>query len=605
MIEAQEPRSNHPRIYPLVGDSGNERVLKEWLTAHDAYRLVDEDEPVTAGEFDLCIVDQAGLEEFKDELKTVKSDAKPTLLPVLLLVPEAREEIIETDQGKIADNVLRTTVDEIVSLPMRQIELEWRIRALIRLRNQSLELTSITKKLRRFKQAVEASGHAIFITDPGGEIEYVNPAFEEITGYEKAEILGKTPDILQSGETSEEYYERLWTTITAGEIWEAEIVDRRKDGTQYTAYQTIAPITDDEGDILAYVAVQTDVTERKELRDRLKRHRDIVQRLDEPIMLQDDAGQFQLVNEALTEFAGLPEEKLLGGDEFLFMDTEAAETIRQKKRETVETESVIGYSISPEFKRSDREAIFNTRRYPYYDEDGDLSGTIAICRNVTDLEEQRRQLRVMDNILRHNLRNDLTVIRGLADEIRSQASGETAAIADEIVDHADALMVTGEKSRSITNLLSEEPETKTVDITEMVRSIAKEINASDLDTEVTVEAPDHVVASATLKIGEAIEELVRNAIIHNDREEPSIEIRVQTDDDTAKISVIDDGPGMSGMDQDVLKTGRAIDDLYHGSGLGLWLVYWIVNRSDGSIDVAEIEPRGTKVTVALAISSDQ
>lgn len=600
----ETPRSEPLRIYPLVGDSGNERVLKEWLTGHDTYRLADEDEPVTAGEFDLCIVDRGGLEAFKDELMTVKSDVEPVLLPVLLLVPETREGIIDTDQGEIADNVLRTAIDEIVSLPMRQIELEWRIQALLRLRNQSLELTSTTKKLRWFKEAVEAAGHAIFITDPDGEIEYVNPAFEEITGYEQAEVLGETPDILQSGEMPTKYYERLWATITAGDIWEAEIIDRRKDGTQYTAYQTIAPITD-EGEILAYVAVQTDITERKELRDRLKRHRDIVQRLEDPIMLQDKTGQFRLVNEALTEFAGLPEEELLGEDEFLFMDTEVAETIDRKKQEAIETKSAVGYSITPEFKHSDKEAIFNTSRYPYYDEDSDLAGTIAICRDVTDLEERTRQLRVMDNILRHNLRNDLTVIRGLADEIRSHASGETAEMADEIVTHADALMSTGEKSRSITDLLSEESETKSIDIAEMIRSITSEVKLSDFNAEITVEAPNRIVASATVKIGEAIEELVRNAIIHNDREEPSVELRVQADADTVKIHVIDDGPGMSEMDRDVLKTGRAIDDLYHGSGLGLWLVYWIVNRSDGSIDVTEVESWGTNVTVTLPAASTQ
>ncbi len=605
MMETEKERSEPPRIYSLVGDSGNKRVLKEWLTAHDTYQLADDDKPVTAGAFDLCIVDQTGLEKLQGELRTAKSDAKPVLLPVLLLMPETREEIIETDRGEVADNVLRGAIDEIVSLPIRQIELEWRIRALLRLRNQSLELMSKTKKLRRFKEAVEASGHAIFITDPDGEIEYVNPAFEEITGHEQSEILGDTPDVLQSGEMSEEYYEQLWETITAGDIWETEIVDSRKDGTQYTAHQTIAPITDDEGEILAYVAVQTDVTERKELRDRLKRHRDIVQRLDDPIMLQDEAGQFRLVNEALTEFAGLSEEELLGEDESLFMDTETAETIRQKKQNVIETESTVGYSVSPEFERSDKEAIFNTRRYPYYDEDDELVGTFAICRDVTDLEERTRQLRVMDNILRHNLRNDLTVIRMLAEQIRSETSGETAATADKILTHAKELMATGEKSRAITDLLSEQPETKTVDISEMAKSIVDKINASNRNGEVTVEAPDRVVVSATPRIEEAIEELVRNGIIHNDGEEPSVELRIQTDGDTAKISVIDDGPGMSEMDRDVLQTGRATDDMYHGSGLGLWLVYWVVSRFDGSIDVTESEPQGTNVTVTLPVQSTQ
>jgi len=605
MSHSQEPRSGPPRIYPLVADGGNERVLKEWLTAHETYRLVGEDEPMTASTFDLCIVDQGGLKAFNDELQEAKSDAEPVLLPVLLLVPETREEIIDADRGSIADNVLLTAIDEIVSLPIRQIELEWRIGALLRLRNQSLELTSKTETLSRFKQAVEASAHGIFITDPDGTIEYVNPAFEEITGYERDEVLGETPSILQSGEMSNEYYKRLWATITGGDVWEAEVVDRRKDGTQYTAYQTIAPITDGEDDITAYVAVQTDVTERKELRDRLKRHRNIVQRLEDPIMLQDESGEFRLINEALTEFAGLSEDELLGNDESPFMDAEAAETIRRKKRRTIETESPISYSVAPEFTLSGQEAVFNTRRYPYYDEDGELAGTIAICRDVTDLEERTRQLRVIDNILRHNLRNDLTVIRGLADRIRSQESGELAATADTIVSYADSLISTGEKSRAITNLLSDEPEMKPIDVSEVARSITDEIDGSDLDADVRVTALERVVASTTDAIYEAIEELVRNAIIHNDQETPSVALRVETDGTAARIHITDDGPGVSEMDRDVLQTGRAVDALYHGSGLGLWLVYWIVNRSDGSIDVSEAEPRGTAVTITLQLASGQ
>ena len=600
----QESRSDSPRIYPLVRDSGNERVLTEWLTDHDTYHLADVDKPVTAGEFDLCIVDQAALEAFTDELQRAKSDAEPILLPVLLLVPETREEVIQTDRGEIADNVFQAAIDEIVSLPIRQIELEWRIQALLRLRNQSLELTSKTEKLTRFKQAVEASAHGIFITDSDWSIEYVNPAFEEMTGYTEAEALGETPEILRSGEMSDTYYDRMHETIEAGEIWEAEIVDSRKDGTQYTAYQTIAPITDDEDDITAYVAVQTDVTDRKELRERLERHRDIVQRLEDPIMLQDEAGQFQLVNEALTEYAGLPEEELLGSDEFLFMDTEAAERIQQKKRETIESESDINYSISPDFQQSDKEAIFDTTRYPSYDDDGNIAGTIAICRNVTGLKERTRQLRVLDTILRHNLRNDLTLIRGVADQIRSQTSGELAEMAEKIVTRADELMTTGEKSRAITKLLSDEPEIKERDIIEAVNHIADKIDGSELTADVTVEVPERAVASAAVNVEKAIEELVRNAIIHNDCGEPSVTLRVTTDEDTVQIRVIDDGPGLSEMDRDVLTTGQAVDALYHGSGLGLWLVYWAINRSNGTIDVTEVEPRGTEITVTLPAASD-
>lgn len=591
------------RIYPMVADSGNQRVLGEWLANHDTYVLMDDDGPMTEVDFDLCIVDGDGLQRYKADLKSVKAEARPALLPVLLLLSERQSDIIETDRGEIADNVLLSTIDEIVSLPMRQAELEWRIQALLRLRKQSLELSAKTNKLRRFQEAVEASGHAIFITDSNGKLTYVNPAFESITGYDAEEVLGETPALLSSGEMSEAYYEDLWRTITSGETWEAEIIDQRKDGKLYTAYQTIAPITDDDG-VRAFVAVQADITERKQLRDRLKRHRDIVQRLEDPIMLQDEDGGFELVNEALCEFADRSASELAGADERLFMDEAAAETIERRKSEVLDTEEPVRYSISPDFDRSGKEAVFRTSRYPYYNEADELAGTFAICRDVTDLEERTRQLRVLDNILRHNLRNDLTVIRGLADQIRMQSSGETAEIAGRIVAHADNLMTTGEKSRSITGLLSEEPDTRPIDIASLTQSVTEEISAEQPAALVDVDAPEHAIAETTFKFREAIEELVTNAVVHSDRETPAVEVRVQLTDDTVEIRVVDDGPGIPEMDRDVLVTGRAIDDLYHGSGLGLWLVYWIVERSGGSISVVDIEPQGTEVKIELPRAED-
>ena len=591
------------RIYPVVADSGNRRVLGEWLADHETYSVVGDERPVTEADFDLCIVDGEGLQRHRDDLEAVKSAARPTLLPVLLLLSERRSELIETDRGEIADNVLLSTVDEVVSLPMRQAELEWRIRALLRLRDQSLELDAKTNELRRFKEAVEASGHAIFITDPDGTLTYANPAFESVTGYDAEAVLGETPSILSSGEMSETYYEELWETISSGEIWEAEIVDRRKDGQLYTAYQTIAPITD-SGGVRAFVAVQTDITERKELQDRLKRHRDVVQRLEDPIMLQDEDGRFELVNEALCEFAGLPVSELAGANEYLFMDEAAAETIEARKAEVLDSEEPVRYRISPEFPRSGREAVFHTSRYPYYDEADELAGTFAICRDVTDLEERTRQLRVLDNILRHNLRNDLTVIRGLADRIRSESSGNTAGTADRIVAYADELMTTGEKSRSITDLLSEEPDVRSIDVASLARSVSEEISAERPGAALDVDAPERALASATLKFREAIEELVKNAIVHSDRETPSVVLRVRVTEETIEVRVADDGPGIPEMERDVLVTGRAIDDLYHGSGLGLWLVYWIVERSDGSISVADAEPRGTEIEIQLPRASE-
>jgi PAS domain S-box-containing protein len=133
------------------------------------------------------------------------------------------------------------------------------------------------KQLERFRRAVEATAHAVFITDPDGTIEYVNRAFTDVTGYEPRNAIGRTPRILKSGEMPPEYYEELWETIRSGDTWSEEVINRRKSGERYHASQTISPITDD-GEVSAFVAIQADISDQKELEKTLRRQND---RLDQ------------------------------------------------------------------------------------------------------------------------------------------------------------------------------------------------------------------------------------------------------------------------------------------------------------------------------------
>lgn len=127
------------------------------------------------------------------------------------------------------------------------------------------------KQLRVFQQAVEHAGHNIYLTTPTGRIEYANPKFEEQTGYDQDEVIGATPRILKSGEHDETFYEEMWETILAGDVWHSEIVNERKDGSQYHLNQTIAPVTDEDGEIEHFIAINNDITELKEYEARLKR----------------------------------------------------------------------------------------------------------------------------------------------------------------------------------------------------------------------------------------------------------------------------------------------------------------------------------------------
>ncbi len=122
----------------------------------------------------------------------------------------------------------------------------------------------------RLRTAIEQSAETVVITDVHGTIQYVNPAFERITGYSRAEALGKKPSVLKSGQHPTSFYEHLWKTILGGEVWHGEVVNRRKDGRLYTEEMNIAPVRNPHGAITHFIATKQDVTARKELEEQFR-----------------------------------------------------------------------------------------------------------------------------------------------------------------------------------------------------------------------------------------------------------------------------------------------------------------------------------------------
>lgn len=132
------------------------------------------------------------------------------------------------------------------------------------------EQQKIEEEREKLIAAVEQTGEAVVITDLQGAIEFVNPAFEVITGYSKEEIIGKNPNILKSGKHDELFYQELWTTISSGETFKSRMVNKRKDGSEYTEEATISPIKSSDGKIVNYVAVKRDITNQLTMEQQLR-----------------------------------------------------------------------------------------------------------------------------------------------------------------------------------------------------------------------------------------------------------------------------------------------------------------------------------------------
>ncbi|MCX7154884.1 MAG: PAS domain S-box protein [Rhodocyclales bacterium] len=128
------------------------------------------------------------------------------------------------------------------------------------------DLDNIRRKeaeLRKLTQAIEHSPASVIVTDSRAIIEYVNPRFTEVTGYSLDEVRGRTPSLLQSGQTLPETYRQMWQTLRAKDVWRGELLNRKKNGELFWENTQISPVLDAAGQITHYVAVKEDVTARK------------------------------------------------------------------------------------------------------------------------------------------------------------------------------------------------------------------------------------------------------------------------------------------------------------------------------------------------------
>ena len=168
-------------------------------------------------------------------------------------------ELILPDQKKLSVMIMVTGVFS----PLGELQ---------KIRGYIIDLTKkkeAEKEYKKLSLAVEQSPASVVITNPAGDIEYVNKRFCEVTGYSKEEVIGKNPRILKSGYQDTEYYKSLWKTISAGKEWNGELQNKRKDGKLYWESAQISPLINEQGDIISFIAVKEDITERKREQEEL------------------------------------------------------------------------------------------------------------------------------------------------------------------------------------------------------------------------------------------------------------------------------------------------------------------------------------------------
>ena len=198
----------------------------------------------------------------------------------VLFPPDEAKTVMEGDRGVIAsgkamtyeENV--TTVDgklsSFLSTKGPMIDEQGNVIGLFGIARDITRSKKAEAERNRLAAAIEQAGETVVITDPHGMILFVNPTFERTTGYTLQEVIGQNPRILKSGKQADEFYSRIWRTISGGHTWEGRMVNKRKDGTFYTEDATISPVLDAAGKIVNYVAVKRDITEHLRLSDQFQ-----------------------------------------------------------------------------------------------------------------------------------------------------------------------------------------------------------------------------------------------------------------------------------------------------------------------------------------------
>lgn len=218
-------------------------------------------EQIVASTPDLVIVDFLLPDGQGTELLPSATEEEP--YPVIIMTSHGDENVaVQAMKGGALDYVVKSD-QALIAMPRiaKRVLREW---------GYIVAKKQADKEIRLLSTAVEQTAESILITNPQGTIIYVNQAFEQITGYSKAEVIGRTPNVLKSGKQNAAFYQELWTTITQGQVWRNRLINKRKDGTLYTADMTITPARNDQGQIVNYVSAQRDITYELQMEERLR-----------------------------------------------------------------------------------------------------------------------------------------------------------------------------------------------------------------------------------------------------------------------------------------------------------------------------------------------
>jgi PAS domain S-box-containing protein len=446
---------------------------------------------------------------------------------------------------------------------------------------------------------LDAIGDPILVHERANdEILTANEACCDLLGYDRAELVGMPVSAVSGGRhTRAEAEAKIRRAAEAG-AHTFEWTDRRKDGEEIPVEVTLSPF--ETGDAERVVAVVRDITERTARRRDLRTMTRAVDAASIGITLADaTVGDLPLVyaNEAFERLTGYGEGDVLGRDCRLLAGPSTDAATREEIRAAVEASEPARTELLS--YRADSTPFWNDLAVaPVTDESGVVSHVAGFHRDVTMRKRRERLVGVMSRVLRHNLRNEMNVVKGFADSV-DDVDEDVATMAGYISETAADLVDMTEKARTLEAAMRNPGEVSVRDVVPEVTRAAATVRSSHPEASVDVEAPERLDAVVADRLRLALRELGENAAEHAGPE-PDVTYSVVETSDEVAIRVSDDGPGIDDTERQVLRTGSE-SPLEHGQGLGLWLVNWIVTGVGGFVTTTVDD--GTTVTVHLPAPS--
>ena len=479
---------------------------------------------------------------------------------------------------------------------------------------QTLPTASQGPETILYEQLLAATNQMVYIVDEQGIIRVVSSSLAEQLGYDVTELRGKPLSAILSPsqfKTAVQIQTQLREHAQHNPAEPSPITSRTFVLKTTTGEElpvevevTLLPLDGSAG-LRGTVGVVRDISELKATREQLTaerdRFRELYEGLPDPIVeLQFRNGRsvIRSVNSAFEEVFGYTEKEVQGQptNEFIVPDTQKAEA------ELIDISAAQGEAVSREVIRETtagvRTFLLRSISFAHSEEQRGF----AVYTDITERRNRERYHEVLNRILRHNLRNDLNVVLGIADQLARQDPTETETVdtlTTQLTDRIMGLAETSREARQLESIINRQgPTNEPIDIAALTTSICESFSERYPAADIHTDAPSHCIVSAGNYLETALTHLLENAIEHNPCSQPYVEANVTERESDVLVNIKDNGPGIHEDERQVLAGDKKITQLNHTSGLGLWIVKWTV-ESYGGVLTFDCHTAGTTVKITL------